>query len=82
MPARTLSEADSKILLAAHGVPFAPEHVVDDVDAAVGAALEVGLPVVLKLNGDAIVTPAAFSKYVIVNDTASDPRADNTSVST
>lgn len=54
MPARTLSEADSKILLAGHGVPFAPEHVVKTPDEAVAAAAEVGLPVVVKLNGDAI----------------------------
>ncbi|WP_426572937.1 acetate--CoA ligase family protein [Aquihabitans sp. McL0605] len=54
MSARTLSEADSKILLAAHGVPFAPERVVSSVDEAVAAAAEVGLPVVVKLNGDAI----------------------------
>ena len=54
MPARTLSEADSKILLAAHGVPFAPERVVRTAEEAVAAATEVGLPVVVKLNGDAI----------------------------
>lgn len=54
MPARTLSEADSKTLLAAHGVPFAPERVVATPDEAASAAAEVGLPVVVKLNGDAI----------------------------
>src|SRR4051794_32209630 len=54
MPARTLSEADSKTLLAAHGVPFAPERVVSTVDEAVAAAAELGFPVVVKLNGDAI----------------------------
>jgi acetyltransferase len=54
MPARTLSEADSKTLLAAHGVAFAPERVVATPDEAVAAAAEVGLPVVVKLNGDAI----------------------------
>ncbi len=54
MPARTLSEADSKALLGAHGVAFAPEHVVGDVDAAVAAAEAVGYPAVVKLNGDAI----------------------------
>jgi acetyltransferase len=53
-PARTLSEADSKVLLASFGVPFAPEHVVETADQAVAAATEVGLPVVVKLNGDAI----------------------------
>ncbi|WP_421120045.1 acetate--CoA ligase family protein [Aquihabitans daechungensis] len=54
MPARTLSEADSKILLAGFGVPFAPERVVKTAEDAVAAADEVGLPVVVKLNGDAI----------------------------
>ncbi|QXC62051.1 acetate--CoA ligase family protein [Aquihabitans sp. G128] len=54
MSARTLSEADSKVLLAGHGVPFAPEHVVATAAEAVAAASEVGFPVVLKLNGDAI----------------------------
>ena len=54
MPARTLSEADSKKVLAAHGVPFAAERVVATVDDAVEAAAEVGFPVVVKLNGDAI----------------------------
>ncbi|CAN5264137.1 acetate--CoA ligase family protein [soil metagenome] len=54
MPARTLSEADSKALLGAHGVAFAPEHVVDTVAGAVAAAVAVGYPVVVKLNGDAI----------------------------
>lgn len=54
MPARTLSEADSKVLLAAHGVPFAPELVVASPAEAVDAATEIGFPVVLKLNGDAI----------------------------
>jgi acetate---CoA ligase (ADP-forming) subunit beta len=41
-------------LLAAYGVPFAPERVVADPDAAVDAAREVGLPVALKLNGEHI----------------------------
>jgi acetyltransferase len=54
MPARTLSEADSKALLAAHGVPFAPERIVATPVEAATAAAEVGLPVAVKLNGDAI----------------------------
>lgn len=54
MPNRTLSEAASKELLAAHGVPFAPERVVSTADDAVAAARELGFPVVVKLNGDAI----------------------------
>jgi succinyl-CoA synthetase beta subunit len=54
MSPRTLSEADSKALLAAHGVPMLPEHLVATPDDAVVAADAVGYPVVLKLCGDAI----------------------------
>jgi acetyltransferase len=50
----TLSERDSKALLAEYGVPIAPERVVDDPGAAGDAADELGYPVVVKLNGDAI----------------------------
>lgn len=50
----TLSEEASKALLAPFGVPFLPERVVADADAAVEAADAVGYPVVAKLNGDAI----------------------------
>ena len=51
---RTLSEAESKRLLAAHGVPVADERVVPDAEGAVRAAIELGFPVVAKLCGDAI----------------------------
>lgn len=50
----TLSEAESKALLAASGVPFAPERIVADAAAAGVAAAELGLPVAVKLNGDRI----------------------------
>jgi acetyl-CoA synthetase (ADP-forming) len=50
----TLSEAASKELLRRHGVPFAEERVVETAAAAVAAAREVGLPAVVKLNGDHI----------------------------
>jgi acetyl-CoA synthetase (ADP-forming) len=50
----TLSEADSKELLATFGVPFPTERVVSTADAAVDAATEIGFPVVVKLGGDAI----------------------------
>ena len=48
-----LSEAASKELLRAFGVPFPTEHVVASADEAVGAAEALGYPVVVKL-GDAI----------------------------
>lgn len=50
----TLSETDSKALLAAHGVPIAEERLAPDPEAAAAAASEIGFPVVAKLNGDAI----------------------------
>jgi acetyl-CoA synthetase (ADP-forming) len=51
---RTLSEEDSKALLAPFGVPFADERVVPGVGEAVDAADELGYPVVLKLSGEGI----------------------------
>jgi acetyl-CoA synthetase (ADP-forming) len=51
---RTLSEPDSKALLAGYGVPTAPERVVETAPEAAGAAAEIGFPVVVKLSGDAI----------------------------
>jgi acetyltransferase len=50
----TLSERDSKALLAGYGVPIAVERVVDTAAEAGEAADELGYPVVAKLNGDAI----------------------------
>src|SRR5262245_28083994 len=50
----TLSEAASKQLLGAFGVPFPPEHRVATAEAAVGAADALGYPVVVKLGGDGI----------------------------
>ncbi|MGH9251852.1 MAG: acetate--CoA ligase family protein, partial [Acidimicrobiales bacterium] len=50
----TLSEAASKQLLGAFGVPFPPERVVASADEAAGAADELGYPVVVKLGGAAI----------------------------
>jgi acetate---CoA ligase (ADP-forming) subunit beta len=50
----TLSEAASKELLAAFGVPFPAERVVSTAEAAVVAAGEIGYPVVVKLGGDGI----------------------------
>ena len=53
-PTRTLSEADSKALLAEHGVPVLAEERAADPDEAVAAAARIGVPVVLKLCGPAI----------------------------
>lgn len=50
----TLSEADSKRLLAGHGVAFPDERTVATAADAVAAATEIGYPVVVKLGGPAI----------------------------
>lgn len=50
----TLSEADSKALLAPHSVPFAPEALVANEEEAVASAASLGFPVVVKLGGDRI----------------------------
>ncbi|MDQ3352026.1 MAG: acetate--CoA ligase family protein, partial [Actinomycetota bacterium] len=54
MSRRTLSEADSKSLLADAGVPMPLEAVVATADEAVAAAAAMGFPVVVKLCGDQI----------------------------
>ena len=53
-PSSTLSESDSKELLGAFGVPFAPEHRVNTSEEAAVAATQLGFPVVVKLGGDRI----------------------------
>src|SRR3954468_10727994 len=51
---RTLSETDSKRLLAQHGVPVLAESTVSSAPEASAAADAMGYPVVAKLCGDAI----------------------------
>ena len=51
---RTLSEVESKRLLAAYGVVFVDERVVDTPAEAAEAGTSVGFPVAIKLCGDAI----------------------------
>lgn len=50
----TLSESQSKALLAPYGVPFLTERIAADADEAAVAARELGFPVVVKLCGDTI----------------------------
>ena len=50
----TLSEVESKALLARYGVPLAREQIVTSAPAAVAAAESIGYPVVAKLNGEGI----------------------------
>ena len=54
MPATTLSEAASKELVGAYGVPVPREHVVATPDEAAAAAERIGFPVAVKLCGDAL----------------------------
>jgi succinyl-CoA synthetase beta subunit len=51
---RTLSEAESKRVLAEHGVPVVADRVATSPDQAVAAAQELGYPVAVKLCGPAI----------------------------
>lgn len=53
-PMATRSEANSKQLLAAHGVPVVIERTATDPDEAVAAAAAIGFPVAVKLCGAAI----------------------------
>ena len=53
-PGPTLSEADSKALLRAHGVPVVDDREVHDAEAAVAAADALGYPIVVKLCGESI----------------------------
>jgi acetyltransferase len=50
----TLSEFASKRLLASYGVPVTRERLADNAEAAERAAMEIGLPVVVKLCGDGV----------------------------
>jgi acetyltransferase len=50
----TLSELDSKVLLAGFGVPFLPEVTVSSGDDVAAATGKIGFPAVAKLCGDAI----------------------------
>ncbi|MDZ7731696.1 MAG: acetate--CoA ligase family protein [Acidimicrobiia bacterium] len=53
-PTRTLSEHESKRLLAGYGVPVLDERRVEHADDAADAAADLGFPVVVKLGGDRI----------------------------
>lgn len=53
-PPRTLSEPDSKALVARYGIRLPRETTAPDPEAAARAAIAIGFPVVLKLAGDAI----------------------------
>ena len=75
----TLSEAESKALVAAHGIPVPDERIVPDAPAAVAAAAAIGYPVVLKLNGDAIAhkTERGLVRLGLADPTAVTQAADD-----
>ncbi|MCB1256127.1 MAG: acetate--CoA ligase family protein [Microthrixaceae bacterium] len=50
----TLSEADSKALLASYLVPFSPEVLAISAEAAAESAQQMGFPVAIKLCGDGV----------------------------
>jgi acyl-CoA synthetase (NDP forming) len=52
--AKTLSEHESKLFLAEHGIPVTREVVVSTEENAVLAAEDIGYPVVLKGSGEAL----------------------------
>ena len=52
--AKSLSEYESKLLLAEYGIPITAEAVVTTQDEAVAKASEIGYPVVLKGSGESI----------------------------
>jgi len=68
----TLSEADSKRLLAAHGVPVLEERTVSSADEAAQAAAELGFPLVAKLCGAAIAhkTERGLVRLALRNEAA------------
>ena len=73
--ARTLSETDSKRMLAQHGVPILDERVVSTADDAAAAANAIGYPVVAKLCGDAIAHKTERGLVRLNLDDADDVRA-------
>jgi succinyl-CoA synthetase beta subunit len=73
----TLSEADSKDLLAEHGVAFPEERRCATADEAVAAAAELGHPVACKLGGDGIAhkTERGLVRLGLGDDAAVDEAA-------
>jgi len=68
----TLSEADSKRLLATHGVVFPDERQATTVEGAVDAARAIGHPVVVKLGGAGIAhkTERGLVRLGLIDDAA------------
>lgn len=75
LPDRTLSEVDSKRLLAAHQVAAAPEAACADAQAAVAAAERIGYPVVMKILSPDIVHKSEIGGVLLDLGTAEAVRA-------
>jgi len=67
-----LSETQAKAVLAAYGIPVARDVLVQDADAAVAAAAEIGYPVVIKLDSPDIAhkTEAGVVKLGLADEAA------------
>ena len=71
LPDTNLSEADAKRLLADSGIAIAPERVCANVEQAVAAARELGLPVVMKILSPDILHKTEIGGVLLnVNDEA------------
>lgn len=71
----TLSENDSKQLLAAYGVPVTNDRLASSADEAVKAADELGFPVVLKISGAALSHKSEIGGVLLDLQTEADVRA-------
>jgi acetyltransferase len=67
-----LTEAESKSLLAAYGIPTVPTEIATSLEQAVSAARQVGYPVVLKLHSETIThkTDVGGVRLSLANDAA------------
>ena len=74
-PHRTLSEAESKQLLAGYGLPVLDERTVATAEDAAVAADDLGYPVVVKLCGDAIAHKTERSLVRLALATSADVAA-------
>lgn len=70
LPDHTLSEVDSKALLATHGIEVAPEVGCRDADAAVAMADSIGYPVVLKILSPDILHKSEIGGVLLDVDSA------------
>jgi acetyltransferase len=75
-----LSEPESKRLLAAYGIPVVRTAMVSTVDAAIGAAAEIGYPVVVKIVSPQISHKSDVGGVALDLDSADEVRAAATAM--